>query len=119
LRHDLDFAAMTNNRDLLERLVDFDRHGVTATERFTMRMEAHGEIVRLRAALRNVQGIISEAAMTGFNCKDGDWPDRLFSSQQMTSRALKPAPSNEVAQAHGEGCTVSRHGRDTTTDGSA
>jgi hypothetical protein len=26
--------------------------------------------------------------MTGFNWKDGDWPDRLFASQQMTSAAI-------------------------------
>lgn len=43
------------------------------------------------AALRNVNKIISEAAMTGFNCKDGDWPERLFESQQMTSAAIKKA----------------------------
>lgn len=42
-------------------------------------------------ALRAVQGIISEAAMTGFNCKDGDWAERLFHSQQATSAAIKKA----------------------------
>jgi len=42
-------------------------------------------------ALINVRRIISEAAMTGFNCKDGDWPERLFHSQQITSAAIKKA----------------------------
>ncbi len=42
-------------------------------------------------ALRNVQKIITEAAWTGFNCHDGDWPERLFASQQVTSDALKDA----------------------------
>ncbi len=39
-------------------------------------------------ALENVRAIISEGAMTGFNYKDGDWAERLFASQQMTSAAL-------------------------------
>jgi hypothetical protein len=43
------------------------------------------------AALRNVNKLISEAAMTGFNCKDGDWADKLFFSQQMTSDAIAKA----------------------------
>ena len=42
-------------------------------------------------ALCNVQKLISEAAMTGFNCKDGDWAERLFFSQQMTSTAIEKA----------------------------
>lgn len=42
-------------------------------------------------ALRNVQKLISEAAMTGFNCKDGDWAERLFFSQQKTSAAIEKA----------------------------
>jgi len=32
----------------------------------------------LLSALLSVNKLISEAAMTGFNCKDGDWPERLF-----------------------------------------
>lgn len=43
------------------------------------------------AALRNVQKLISEAAMTGFNCHDGNWAERLFFSQQMTSDAISKA----------------------------
>lgn len=42
-------------------------------------------------ALRNVQKLISEAAMARFNCKDGDWAERLFFSQQVTSRAIDAA----------------------------
>lgn len=45
----------------------------------------------LLEALRNVQQLISEAAMTGFNYKTGDWPERLFASQQKTSAALARA----------------------------
>lgn len=43
------------------------------------------------AALLAVNKIIAEAALTGFNYKDGDWADRLFHSQQATSAALKSA----------------------------
>lgn len=42
-------------------------------------------------ALLNVRKLISEAAMTGFNWKDGDWADRLFFSQQKTSAAIDKA----------------------------
>lgn len=45
----------------------------------------------LLAALKGVQKIISEGAMTGFNCHDGDWAGRLFHSQQATSAAIKKA----------------------------
>lgn len=41
------------------------------------------------AALQNVNKLISEAAMTGFNCKDGDWAERLFASQQQTHAAIR------------------------------
>lgn len=46
---------------------------------------AHDELV---AALRLVRGIIVEAAMTGFNCHDGDWAERLYASQAVTHAAL-------------------------------
>ena len=45
----------------------------------------------LLEALQNVRKLISEAALTGFNCKDGDWADRLFFSQQKTSAAIDKA----------------------------
>lgn len=48
-------------------------------------------------ALVNVNKIVSEAAMTGFNCKDGDWPERLFESQRLTSAAIKSAKSCSVS----------------------
>ena len=55
------------------------------------------------AALRNVQALIVEAAMTGFNCHSGTWAVRLYESQQDTSAALAkanpppppPSPGNE------------------------
>lgn len=43
------------------------------------------------AALKSVNKLISEAAMTGFNYADGDWPERLFFSQQATSDAIAKA----------------------------
>lgn len=48
----------------------------------------------LLAALSNVRALIAEAAMTGFNWKDGDWAERLFASQQVTSAAIEKALGN-------------------------
>lgn len=45
----------------------------------------------LLEALLNVRKLISEAAATGFNYKDGDWPERLYFSQQETSAAIDKA----------------------------
>jgi hypothetical protein len=42
-------------------------------------------------ALLHVRKIIAEGALTGFNCHDGDWAERLFASQQMTSVAVEKA----------------------------
>lgn len=42
-------------------------------------------------ALMNVNKIISEAAFEGFNYKNGNWVEKLFESQQMTSAAIKLA----------------------------
>lgn len=60
--------------------------------------EAAAETARLNAAapdmlaaLLNVRKLISEAAMTGFNCHDGDWAERLFASQATTSAAIDKA----------------------------
>jgi hypothetical protein len=42
---------MPAERDILELLQDFDGHGNTATERYTMRKTAYDEIKRLREQL--------------------------------------------------------------------
>lgn len=68
--------------------------------------EEHGVLITaapdLLAALRSVQKLISEAAMTGFNHKDGDWAERLFASQQVTSAAIKRATNTAIAKAEGK-----------------
>lgn len=45
----------------------------------------------LLAALKNVRELIVEAAMTGFDYKNGNWPQRLFASQQVSSKAIAKA----------------------------
>jgi hypothetical protein len=45
----------------------------------------------LYEALKAVNGIIAEAALEGFRHDVGDWADRLYNSQQATSRALRKA----------------------------
>ncbi|MGW9332759.1 hypothetical protein [Bosea sp. NPDC055594] len=48
------------------------------------------EAVRVaKTALDLVRGIIGEASMTGFNCHDGDWAERLYASQADTHAAVK------------------------------
>lgn len=43
------------DRDIVERLVDFDHYGNTATERFSMRMAAAQEIKKLRADVERLR----------------------------------------------------------------
>jgi Lar family restriction alleviation protein len=43
---------------------------------------------QLRVAITLVREIIKDGAMTGFNCHDGDWAERLFASQAVTHRAI-------------------------------
>lgn len=49
---------------------------------------ASGEML---AALKHVRSIVADGAATGFNWKDGDWAERLYASQQMTSTAVQKA----------------------------
>lgn len=46
------------------------------------------ELEKARTAITLVRSIIKDGAMTGFNCHDGDWADRLFRSQSVTFSAL-------------------------------
>jgi hypothetical protein len=46
---------MTDEKDILERLVDFDHCGNTATERFALRMDAWSEIRQLRAIISQME----------------------------------------------------------------
>lgn len=55
------------------------------------------DISQALVALLNVRKLITEAAMTGFNCHDGDWAERLFASQAVTSAAIGIAQSHEPA----------------------
>ena len=46
-------------------------------------------IAELEAALSTTHRLIVEAAMTGFNCHDGDWAERLFVNQGSINDALR------------------------------
>lgn len=48
-----------------------------------------GVIREAKTALDLVRGIIVEAALTGFNCHEGDWAERLYTSQADTHAAVK------------------------------
>jgi hypothetical protein len=70
-----------------------DNKGPAHESRSRAETEANARLMAaspdMYAALLNVRAIISEGAATGFNWKDGDWAERLFASQQVTSAALK------------------------------
>ena len=61
-------------------------------DRLTRLRSENAELVaerdQLRVAVTLVREIIKDGAMTGFNCHDGDWAERLFASQAVTHRAL-------------------------------
>lgn len=48
---------------------------------------------QLRLAIERTRAIVAEAAMTGFNWKDGDWAERLFANQAALTAALGTAQS--------------------------
>jgi hypothetical protein len=43
------------DRDIVEKLLDFDRYGVTATQRYSVRMGAAEEIKALRAEVKRLR----------------------------------------------------------------
>ena len=45
----------------------------------------------LYEALERTNGLVAEAAMTGFNFHDGNWAERLFENQATISNALRKA----------------------------
>jgi hypothetical protein len=45
----------------------------------------------LLAAILLVREIIKDASATGFNCRDGDWAERLYASQAQTFAAVAKA----------------------------
>lgn len=72
--------SMQKPPDLIERLVDFDRCGNTATERFTLRMEAADEIKRLRRALEQIAALRKHEIMS--------WQYRLTEAISIAEKAL-------------------------------
>lgn len=44
---------------------------------------------RMEAALKQIHGLVCEAAMVGFNCADGDWAERMFLSQADSIAAIR------------------------------
>lgn len=42
-------------------------------------------------ALKATRALVAEAAVTGFNCHDGDWAERLYTNQAVISAALRKA----------------------------
>lgn len=78
--------------------------------RCTTPTEANARLIAaapdMLAALLNVRKLITEAAMTGFNCHDGDWPERLFQSQAITSDAIAKAGVTRGLEPMTEKCSA-------------
>jgi hypothetical protein len=53
------------------------------------------------AALKAVNKLVAEAAMTGFNWQTGDWTERLYASQQDTSNAIAKAEGRNALARDG------------------
>lgn len=51
----------------------------------------------LLEACRVTRALVSEAAMTGFNCHDGDWAERLYANQARLSAAIAKATGGNHA----------------------
>lgn len=66
---------------LVERLWESDEASV-------LTIEAALEIERLRKIILDTREIVKDGAMTGFNCHDGDWAERLFVNNGNLSRGL-------------------------------
>jgi hypothetical protein len=48
-------------------------------------------IARLVGALTVTRAIVVDGAMTGFNCHDGDWAERLYTNNGAITAAIKEA----------------------------
>lgn len=86
---DRELAEARAEIERLRRERDHWKFGHDASER--ARDEALSALRESKAALDLVRGIIVEAAMTGFNCHDGDWAERLYASQADTHAAVTKA----------------------------
>lgn len=76
------------SRELSDTKSSVSRLSEAAETAFRDRDYYSTKLVIAEEALKHVRGIIVEAAMVGFNYKEGDWADRLFASQHMTKAAL-------------------------------
>jgi len=72
-------------------LAELDVHRANKTDPYEANARMIAAAPDMLAALKALNKLISEAALTGFNYKDGDWADRLYASQQTTSAAIKAA----------------------------
>jgi hypothetical protein len=57
----------------------------------TIKNELRAEVETILAAMEGTRALVSEAAMTGFNCHDGDWAERLYANQAKLSAAIDKA----------------------------
>jgi hypothetical protein len=73
-------------------------HGLVADCRQCSSFEEERANARLIAAapdmlacLIEIRALITEAGLTGFNCHEGDWAERLFATQAASHAAVRKA----------------------------
>ena len=66
--------------DILERIYDFDNHGITASDRFHLRKDAGDEIARLRADVQRLQAELAGVWQRAWKAEGGNEHIGGFSS---------------------------------------
>jgi hypothetical protein len=88
-----DFEDVMALKGAIERLTRENERLQRDNAEFSGVVETNGRLTRerdkARAALRHVRAIITDGALTGFNCLDGDWAERLYASQALTHAAVR------------------------------
>ena len=85
-----DFYAMSNPSALSVRNGGDSRPVpfADAEENAEFMWRAANSFDAMLAALKEPRALVVEAAMTGFNCHDGDWAERLFRNQGSLTNAI-------------------------------
>lgn len=57
-------------------------------------------ILELEAVLRTTRTLVSEAALTGFNCHEGKWAEQLYANQAAISKMVDPPRRSLLNRSH-------------------
>lgn len=74
------------------RIFNYPGQTEAIAAQIVQRWNAHKQMLE---ALEATRALVSEAAMIGFNCHDGDWAQRLYANQAALSAAIDKANGKE------------------------